>query len=144
MKADSTEQRQGRPWRRQQKYQGAVVGGAELVPPPQAESTVSKRQSQRADVFRNCWDSPTGSRGSNGNWRGRLLAQTLLVRIANTSSLLPGHGEGGTLWEGWTFSQHLYIEVVNTPSNVIFKYDRNKVKKINIRREIYQEKLTHF
>lgn len=80
MKADSTEQPQGRPWGRQQKYQGAVVGVAELVPPLQAESTVSKRQSQRADVFGNCWDSHTGSRGSNGDWRRRLLAQTLLVR----------------------------------------------------------------
>lgn len=56
------------------------MGVAELVPPLQAESTVSKRQSQRADVFGNCWDSHTGSRGSNGDWRRRLLAQTLLVR----------------------------------------------------------------
>lgn len=124
--------------------------GVELVVPPRQAGAPLPRGIhmrvlfQRADVPGDCWDSHTGSRGSNGDCRGRLLAQTLLFRIANTRPLLPRHGEGGTLWECWTFSQHLYTEVVSTLSSGTFKYARNKVKKMNIRREVYQEQLSTF
>lgn len=96
-------------------------------------------QYQKADVPGNGWDSHTGSCGYNGDWRGRLLAQKLLVRKQTQYLFSLGMEREAPSGSAELFLSIYTIELVSTLSDVIFKYDGNNVQKMNIRREVYQE-----